>query len=109
MPSVLQDWSDDRCRAILQNLIPAMRKEYSKVLINENIIPTKSASWQITSLDWCMMALNGNSERMEVQWRELLGSVGLKVGGVWTKEKAAGSLIEAVLDDDDGVEGAAKL
>ena len=84
----------------------AMRKGYSKVLINEVVIPAKAAPWEITSMDWCIMALFANSERTEDQWRVLLGSVGLKVAGIWTKEMAAGSLIEAVLEDD-AEEGAA--
>lgn len=100
MHSVLHDWDDDRCRAILEQTKAVMKKGYSKILIHENIVPDTGASWQITSLDWIMMALGACSERTEAQWRKLLGSVGLKVAGIWTKAAAAGSLIEAVLEDD---------
>lgn len=77
-----------------------MKKGYSKILINENIVPDTKASWHITSLDWNMMATLATAERTETHWRELLGSVGLKVAGIWTKEAAAGSLFEAVLEED---------
>jgi hypothetical protein len=100
MHSVLHDWEDDRCRVILEQIKSVMKKGYSKILINENIVPDTKASWQITSLDWIMMAVLTTCERTEAHWRELLGSVGLKVVGIWTKEAAAGSLIEAVVEDN---------
>lgn len=80
-----------------------MDKEYSKILINENVVPDVGASWKITSLDWFMMALPALSERTEAQWRNLLSSVGLKITGIWTKAPGVESLIEAVLDDDNTV------
>ena len=101
MHSVLHDWTDERCRIILQQLIPAMEKGYSKILINENVVPDVGASWKITSLDWFMMALAASSERTEAQWRDLLRSVGLRISGIWTKAPGVESLIEAILEDDD--------
>ena len=77
-----------------------MEKGYSKILINENIVPDRGASWKITSLDWFMMALAASSERTEAQWRNLLQSVGLKIAGIWMKEPGVQSLIEAVLEAD---------
>ena len=77
-----------------------MEKGYSKILINENIVPDRGASWKITSLDWFMMALAASSERTEAQWRSLLQSVGLKIAGIWMKEPGVQSLIEAVLEAD---------
>jgi hypothetical protein len=95
---VLHDWDDDTCRKILSNLVPAMRANYSKVLINENVVSDKGAAWSITSMDWLMMVLGGVRERTETQWRGLLESVGLKVVKVWTYEQGTESLIEAELD-----------
>ncbi len=99
--SVLHDWTDERCREILRQLIPAMEKGYSKILINENVVPDVGASWKITSLDWFMMALAASSERTEAQWCSLLQSVGFKITGIWTKEPGVQSLIEAVLAEED--------
>ncbi|MCJ1385013.1 hypothetical protein MMC17_008131 [Xylographa soralifera] len=101
MHSVLHDWPDADCRRILQHIVAAMKPGYSKLLINENVVPDVSASWQITSLDWFMMALAASRERTEAQWRELLHSVGLKVVGIWTKDAATESLIEASLLEDE--------
>lgn len=79
----------------------SMEKGYSKILINENVVPDFKASWLMTSLDMVMMAHVGSQERTEQQWRELLGSVGLKIVNIWTYEPGTESLIEAVLLDDD--------
>ena len=82
MHSTLHDSTAERCQIILQNLISVMKKGYSKILINENIVPDIGASWEVTSLDWFMMALAASSERAEVQWRNFLSSVGLKITGI---------------------------
>ena len=97
--SVLHDWPDADCTRILQHIVAAMQKGYSKVLINENVVPDQGASWQITSLDWFMMGLAQSRERTETQWRDLLMSAGLKIVGIWTKEAHVESLIEAVIAD----------
>ena len=101
MHSILHDWSDTDCRRILLHIAGAMKKGYSKLLINENIVPDRGADWKITSLDWFMMALAASAERTETEWIELLRSAGLKVVGIWTMDSAVESLIEAVLEGDD--------
>lgn len=78
--------------------MPAMQHGYSKLLINENVVPNIGASWWVTTMDWQMMALLATYERTERQWRELLGSVGLRVVKIWTPNPSAESLIEAELD-----------
>lgn len=101
MHSILHDWPDDRCRDILVNLKGAMEKNHSKILIFENVIPDFGASWKATGVDFFMMASFASRERAKRQWRDLLGSVGMKIVGIWTKDQAAESLIEAVLEDDE--------
>lgn len=101
MHSILHDWNDEDSRRILRHLATAMEKGYSRILINENVIPDFGADWRITSLDWIMMAFSAAAERTEAEWKDLLRSVGLKVVGIWTKDAAVESLIEAVLEDDD--------
>ncbi|OJJ78945.1 uncharacterized protein ASPGLDRAFT_70426 [Aspergillus glaucus CBS 516.65] len=98
MHSVLHDWPDDMCRKILANLTPALRSGYSKVLINENVIPDKGAYWETTSLDLIMMAI-GSGERTERHWHKLLESAGLKIMNIWTApaQKGVESLIECEL------------
>lgn len=60
--SVLHDWDDASCVKILRNIVTAMQPGYSKVLINENVVPDVGAVWSITSMDWLMMALGAVRE-----------------------------------------------
>ncbi|CAI7612634.1 unnamed protein product [Penicillium viridicatum] len=96
MHSVLHDWPDDLCRKILANTVAAMRPGYSKVLVNENVIPDTGAHWETTSLDLIMMEI-GSGERTERQWHALLESAGLKIVKIWTGQKDVESLIECEL------------
>lgn len=86
---------------ILRQLVDAMERGYSKLLINENVIPDVGASWKATSLDLYMMSLAASAERTEKQWRALLASVGLRVTGLWNDDPGTESLIEAVLDREE--------
>jgi hypothetical protein len=94
MHSILHDWPDAQCKTILTNLALAMTPGYSKILINENVIPDTDADWQTTSLDIIMMAVFASQERTERQWHDLIESAGLKIVGIWTAEKGVESLIE---------------
>ncbi|KAL8848565.1 MAG: hypothetical protein Q9221_006398 [Calogaya cf. arnoldii] len=85
--SVLHDWDNASCIAILKNLVSAMENGYSKILINELVVPDCGASWSVTSMDWLMLALGAIKERTEEDWYTLIGQAGLKVTGVWTKEQ----------------------
>ena len=82
MHSILHDWNNDDSRRILPHLAAAMEKEYSKILINEDVVPDLGADWRITSLDWYIMALSASAERTESEWKELIRSMGLKVVGI---------------------------
>ena len=95
--SVLHDWDDAACVEILRNLVPAMKPGFSKVLINEFVVPDLEASWAVTSMDWVMMALGAAKERTEKQWRALLEQSGLRIVYIWTYDQGTESLIEAEL------------
>lgn len=97
MHSILHDWTDDDCRKILKGLIPALKPGYSKVLINENVIPDTDAYWVSTSLDLIMMSLFASAERTAGDWHALLESVGLRITKIWTAERGVESLIECEL------------
>ena len=75
-----------------------MTPSYCKILINENVVPATGALWLITGLDWFVMGILSSLERTDAEWEVLLGSVELKIVGIWMKEKAAESLVEAVLE-----------
>jgi hypothetical protein len=74
-----------------------MKKGYSKILFNENVIPDRGAHWRSTALDLLMMASFSSTERTEQVWKKLLGSAGLRVVRIWDYEKGTESLIEAEL------------
>jgi hypothetical protein len=96
MHSVLHDWPDNLCHKILANITAAMKPGYSKLLINENVIPDTGAYWETTSLDLIMMEI-GSGERTERQWQTLLESAGLNVVKIWTAQRGVESLIECEL------------
>lgn len=96
--SVLHDWDDAKCRQILTNLRPAMHPRFSKLLINELIIPDSGVAWSVTSMDWLMMALGAVRERTASDWVALLESTGFRVVKIWTYEEGTESLIEAEVE-----------
>ncbi|KAL9073789.1 MAG: hypothetical protein Q9157_004614 [Trypethelium eluteriae] len=94
---VLHDWTDDRARQILKALTPAMRINYSRLLLSEHVVPEVNASWKVTGTDLAMMGNFCGMERSRVQWQSLLSSAGLEITGIWTKDADSESLIEAMV------------
>ena len=97
MRTVLHDWPDSKAKEILINLRHGMLRGYSKLLINETVIPDERAHWLSTALDMVMMVNFSACERTEENWRTLLASAGFKIVKIWTREPGAESLIEAQL------------
>ncbi|KAF2096919.1 S-adenosyl-L-methionine-dependent methyltransferase [Rhizodiscina lignyota] len=95
---VLHDWPDASCREILSNLRPALVPGYTKILINEIVVPDMDADWFSTSVDMLMMLFHSAEERREKDWRTLIESVeGLKVVKIWECGGAPEKLIEVEL------------
>ena len=97
MRTVLHDWPDSNALEILINLKPGLKKGYSKLLINETVIPDQGAHWLSTALDMVMMVNFSATERTEQNWHTLLESAGFKIVKIWTYEPGTESLIEAEL------------
>ncbi|KAJ5149650.1 hypothetical protein N7448_001228 [Penicillium atrosanguineum] len=97
MHSILHDWTDADCKKILENIVPAMKRGHSKILINENVIPETNAYWETTSLDIIMMADFASTERTADDWHALVESAGLKITKIWTAQRGVESLIECEL------------
>ena len=97
MHTVLHDWPDAKAQEILMNLKPGLMKGYSKLLINETVIPDQGAHWLSTALDMVMMVNFSACERTEKDWRALLGSAGYRIVKIWSGEPGTESLIEAEL------------
>ncbi|EPS39609.1 hypothetical protein H072_6706 [Dactylellina haptotyla CBS 200.50] len=94
---VLHDWPDSQGVEILKNLKPAMKPGYSKILINEIVIPETDADWFSTSVDILMMVVHSSAERREKEWRALIESAGLSVVKIWTCGSASEKLVEVEL------------
>ena len=97
MHSCLHDWPDSEAHDILTNLKPGLTKGYSKLLINEHVMPDQGAHWLSTALDIVMMVKFSARDRTEYNWRALLDSAGFKIVKIWTCEPGTESLIEAEL------------
>lgn len=95
--SVLHDWPDEQCLQILGHIATAMLPGYSKLLINENIVPDKDADWQMTGLDLMLMSLVSARERREYEWRQLLTKAGFQIIHIWSHINGVESLIECQL------------
>ena len=76
--TVLHDYPDDKCIMILKNLIPAMDKD-SRILIDEMVLPDSGVHWQVTAIDFMMMAALGSQERTKDQWYVLMEKAGLRI------------------------------
>ncbi|KAK8004910.1 demethylsterigmatocystin 6-O-methyltransferase [Apiospora arundinis] len=98
MHSVLHDWPDERAEVIVNQIKAAMRPGYSKLLINENVIPRTDAYWETSALDLVMLSLLSAQERTERDWRDLLeGRCGLRIVKIWSGGRGVESLIECEL------------
>ncbi|KAL8875446.1 MAG: hypothetical protein Q9198_006199 [Flavoplaca austrocitrina] len=95
--TILHDWPDRACREILRNTAAAMRKEYSKILIDEMVLPDSDVPLKGAFLDLSMMALETGAERTSRQWHDLLASAGLHIERIWSTEIGLESVIEAEL------------
>ena len=74
-----------------------MTPGYSKIVLNELVIPDIGCGVVAAQVDITMMACVASEERSERQWQGLLGAVGLKIDKIWTDVPEAESIIELVL------------
>jgi hypothetical protein len=96
--SVLHDWGDDDCVKILEQLKSAMKPGYSKLLINEIIVPSQNPTWPVTSMDQLVFVLGAMRERTQVEWDSLLRRAGFKIAHIFSYVMGSESLIEAELE-----------
>ena len=75
-----------------------MRRNYSKLLIDEMVLPNTNVPPKGAFFDLSMMALETGAERTSEQWHQLLGSVGLRIEKIWSTDYGLEAVIEAVLD-----------
>ena len=98
MHSVLHDWPDEVGAKIIGRIKEAMKPGYSRLLINENVIPPERAQWEATALDIMMLTLLSSRERTEADWHHLVESLsGLKITKIYTAANGVESIIECEL------------
>ncbi|KAJ5143775.1 uncharacterized protein N7515_002562 [Penicillium bovifimosum] len=95
--SILHDWSDEDGLKIVQNLVPALKKGYSRVLFNEIVVNEEKPTLAATNMDMMMLAHFAVRERTEADWRNILAQAGLKVVNIYNYPGVAESVIEAEL------------
>lgn len=95
--SILHDWEDTHSKIILDHLAAAMKKGYSKLLMNESVVGNTNPHPQSTGLDLTMMAILAAKERSESDFEKLLKGSGLKLTGVYTMPGSVEALVEAEL------------
>lgn len=81
----------------MSNIKPALEPGYSKILINEIVVPDRRAQWFSTSVDMLMMVVHASAEKGEKQWKALIESAGLKISKIWDCGGAPEKLIEVEL------------
>ncbi|KAK8131372.1 O-methyltransferase [Apiospora sp. TS-2023a] len=92
--SIIQDWDDETNIQILQSLVPTMKKGYSKILINDYVIPNEGAHWLQTSLDCELMSTLGARHRTEAEMCQMIKGAGLAVVGIFRHPLSLDCIVE---------------
>ncbi|KAJ5414032.1 hypothetical protein N7509_000659 [Penicillium cosmopolitanum] len=95
--SILHDWGDEESIKIIENLVGALKRGYSRVLFNEIVVNEQNPTLAATNMDMMMLAHLNVRERTEGEWRSLLAKGGLKVIKIHNYPGVAESVIEAEL------------
>lgn len=79
-----------------------MKPGYSRLVIDDIVLPDQRASPKHCALDMLMYMVPGGIERTMGAWKELLDSAGLQILKVWSDESTAEPIIEAELKASEG-------
>ena len=71
-----------------------MTPGYSKILLNELVLPDQGCGIIAAQVDITMMSCLAATERSERQWHQVVGSAGLKIEKIWTDVPESESIIE---------------
>lgn len=97
MRNICHDWSDEQCHTILTNTAKAMEKGYSRLLIDDYVLPNTGAPVRGSSMDILMMMYASGMERMSSQWEKVLDSSGLEIIKIWGTDSDHEQVIETQL------------
>lgn len=95
MHSIMHIWPDSLCKPVLEHVRNAMKPGYSRLLINDHVVPPTNVHWETSALDILMMTLHSAKERTVAEWHYLLEDLaGLKILKIWDGGRGNESLIE---------------
>lgn len=92
MRAIMHDWPDVDCQVILRHLHKAMKPGYSKLLIEDRVVPSQDVDLHIAAADITMMVSLDAKERTEEEWKGLFESCGFRLVKIW---KGYRSVLEA--------------
>ncbi|GLA82659.1 hypothetical protein AtubIFM56815_006847 [Aspergillus tubingensis] len=101
--STLHNWCDDVCETLLKRVKDALKPRYSRLLINEFVVPETGAHWEITGLDMMMLGLFSSEQRTRAAWYDLIERrAGLRIVQIWSAGAGVESVIECEVTDYEG-------
>ena len=92
---ILHDWNDEASIKILEATCGALTPAYSRLLIQDSVLPDVGCPFVDSMVDLLMMQAHSGMERTESQWHELLGKTGYKIVKIWRAEEGHIAVIEA--------------
>ena len=92
--SIFHNWPDEKCVEILRNVVPAMDPDYSTLLIDDYVLPSKDAQLRSAIADVHMMIMFNSSERTSGQYEGLLRDAGLQIVAIFPAGVNEESMIE---------------
>ncbi|OQE02756.1 hypothetical protein PENVUL_c039G09352 [Penicillium vulpinum] len=97
MKFILHDWSDKDSNVILAQIAGAMKRGYSKLIIEEFVLADRDSAMLPAMCDWVMMIFCNSMERSQSRWTRLLEHAGFQVVKFWAPPGDGQSIIEAEL------------
>ena len=94
---IFHNYNDEQSVQILQQVAAAMEKGYSRLILNEWVLPDIGAKPIEALADIQMLFAFGAMERTKSQWQDLLKKAGLKLIKVGLPEKHGEGVVEAEL------------
>jgi hypothetical protein len=93
----MHDWSDTKCLEIIAQIKLAMRRGYSRLILNDFVLPDQGCEASLAGYDLAMMSMVAAQERTRRQWESLLEDAGLKVLSISKLKDEVEGVIEAEL------------
>ena len=94
---MFHNWYEADAKNILTHITLAMKPGYSKLLIQDLVMPDQGADSRQAYLDIIMYFQPEGIERTAGQWEALLESAGLQINKIWSEPNGTESVIEAEL------------